>query len=131
MPVDPLPCATHVIGERRHARLARQRFLDVRREFLFLALLPFGGFRRKFGQHIAGQQVQRLANVLVPVPAGLLQQDDLVDAGRIERAHVSAKVVRRANAARLLEGSRQAFRAGGVSTESTVTSRLLEPLEQL
>ena len=70
--------------ERRHALLAGQRLLDVGRQLLGLAPLALGGMDRELRQHLARQHLQRLADVLVPVPAGLLQQDDLVDAGRLE-----------------------------------------------
>jgi hypothetical protein len=68
--------------------------------------------------------------VLVPVPAGLLQQDDLVDTRRLERAHVGAEVGGCADAARLLERARQGLGAGRVGPERAASALRLELLEQ-
>jgi ABC-type uncharacterized transport system substrate-binding protein len=43
--------------------------------------------------------------VLVPIPPGLLQQDDLIDAGVLEVLDVSAEISGRADAGRSLEGA--------------------------
>jgi len=56
--------------------------------------------------------------VLVPIPPGLLQQDDLIDAGVLEVLDVSAEISGRADAGRSLEGARQAFRRRRVASRT-------------
>jgi hypothetical protein len=56
--------------------------------------------------------------MLVPIPPGLLQQDDLIDAGVLEVLDVSAEISGRADAGRSLEGARQAFRRRRVASRT-------------
>src|SRR5262249_9153702 len=80
------------------------------RKLIGLTLVTLRGSLGKLRQHITRQKVQRFTNVLVPIPPGLLQQDDLIDAGVLEVLDVSAEISGRADAGRSLEGARQAFR---------------------
>ena len=63
--------------------------------------------------------------MLVAVAAGLLQQDDLVDAGGLERSDVRAEVGRRADAGRALEGAREVLCAGVIAPASAAAGALL------
>src|SRR5262249_53827620 len=58
-------------------------------------------------QHLASEELDRLHDVLVPVPAGLEHEDHLVDTGLLVPAEVSAPLVRRAY------GTTQARRVAG------------------
>ena len=49
--------------------------------------------------HLLAEQLQRLADVLVGVLAGLVEQDDLVDVGGLELGELLAERVRRADQA--------------------------------
>jgi hypothetical protein len=80
------------------------------RKLIGLTLVTLRGSLGKLRQHITRQKVQRFTNVLVPIPPGLLQQDDLIDAGVLEVLDVSAEISGRADAGRSLQGARQAFR---------------------
>jgi hypothetical protein len=99
------------------------------RKLIGLTLVTLRGSLGKLRQHIRRQKVQRFTNVLVPIPPGLLQQDDLIDAGVLEVLDVSAEISGRADAGRSLEGARQAFRRRRGRIEDAALL-LLELLEQ-
>src|SRR5262245_48877162 len=100
------------------------------RKLIGLTLVTLGGSLGKLRQHITRQKVQRFANVLVPIPPGLLQQDDLIDAGVLEVLDMSAEISGRADAGRSLEGARQAFRRRRSRIEDAAAVLLAELLEQ-
>jgi hypothetical protein len=99
------------------------------RKLIGLTLVTLRGSLGKLRQHITRQKVQRFTNVLVPIPPGLLQQDDLIDAGVLEVLEVSAEISGRADAGRSLKGARQAFRRRRGRIEDAALL-LLELLEQ-
>ena len=90
-----------VLGERLHPLLALERGGDEGRELFRLARLA----RRRLGlelrHHFGGEQLERLADVVVAVASGLLQEDHLVDAAFAEARKVLAHVLRRADAGRV------------------------------
>ena len=90
-----------MVGERLHPRLALERGGDVGRELLGLARLPRRRLGLERGHHLGGKQLQRLADVVVAVAAGLLQEDDLVDTAFDEAGKMRAHVLRRADAGRI------------------------------
>src|SRR5437870_8955200 len=79
-------------------RAAGERALDVRRQLLGLPtparLVPLLELR----QDARGEQLERLADVLVAVVPALLDEDSLVDAGFLEDAQVVAHLLGRADA---------------------------------
>ena len=80
-----------VVGQRLHPLLALHRRLDVGRELLGLALHALGFVLLELAHHLAGEQLERLADVLVPVAAALLDEGHLVDAALVELAQVLAQ----------------------------------------
>lgn len=81
------------------ANLPRHRRLDGRGERLGLFRQPLSLVLLEFRHHVRGEQLEQLADVLVPVAAALLDEDDLVDASVLEAAQVLAHLLRRADAA--------------------------------
>ena len=67
------------------------------REHLPLPLLVLGLEGVELGHHLGGEQLERLADVLVAVAAGLVEQDHLVDVGLGELVQLGADRVRRAD----------------------------------
>src|SRR5579871_2203389 len=87
-----------VVGERLHPALSRRRRFEERGERFRLLRVALGDLGLELGHHLGREKLKRFADVLVFVAAGLLQEDHLVDAGRLERLDVAADVVRRPNA---------------------------------
>ncbi len=54
--------------------------LDVGGELLVLLALPLDLVGLELGHHIVGEQLERLADVLVLVVSALLNEDGLIDA---------------------------------------------------
>ena len=80
---------------------SRQRALDVRRQRRGLPALPLVVAVAELGHHVGGEQLERLADVVVAVVPALLDEDDLVDAGLLELAQVVRTSSGRADAAAL------------------------------
>ena len=70
----------HVLGKGRHFHFPHHRLLDERRKLFLLALDPCFLAHIKFGQHFACEQLERLADMIVPVLTALLDKGDLIDA---------------------------------------------------
>src|SRR5579875_3155645 len=87
------------LAERRGDCAAFERARDRRREALGLGGAPGGIARLELRHDARRKQLERRADVLVPVVAPLLDEDDLVDARVLEGAEVLAHLVRRADAA--------------------------------
>src|SRR5512145_738247 len=79
-----------VLRERRKPALARERGLDRGREPLRLPALALGLLLVELGHHLPREQLEALADVLVTVPARLLDEHDLVDARLGHRLEVRA-----------------------------------------
>src|SRR5688572_16483075 len=132
-----------VVGQRRQRLLARHGRGDVRGELLALLTLPLGLALVELRHDLGREQLERLADVLVPVLAALLDEDGLVDTGLLEYAQGTAQVVGRADAAHaaaervgpellahLQEGVPDVRAAGRVLAEDVVVGeRVLEEPE--
>src|SRR4029077_10638043 len=118
------------VDERGHALLALQCLFDEGRQRLRFAAVAFGALGSELVEYRAPQQVERLADMRVLIAPGLLQQDDLVDAGGFEGAYVLAKFGRCADAARALKGTGQALRAGYRGRQRSAAALRLELVEQ-
>src|SRR5581483_7033337 len=77
---DRLDVRNLVLRQLPHALLAGERGRDERRELFVLALDARVFARLQLRHHLLGEQLHRLADMLVPVHAGLLDEDHLVDA---------------------------------------------------
>ena len=69
-----------LVTHRLHGALAFHRHRDIRRELFLLLLFMHDFARPKFRHHIAGEQFERFADMLVLVAAALLDEHGLVDA---------------------------------------------------
>src|SRR5690349_17567697 len=93
---DPLHGAAVAVGEGRGVDLLE---LDLAVED---ALLPLEKLRMRvleLRHHLASEELEGFADVLVPVLAGLVQQHDLVDVGALEAAQLAAQRLGRADEA--------------------------------
>src|ERR1700675_3065632 len=80
---------------------ALERGGDMRREFFGLAGLACRRLGLEGRHHLGGKKLKCLADVVVAVAAGLLQEDDLIDAAVLEHFQMRAHVGRRADAGRV------------------------------
>ena len=67
-----------VLGQRRHFLFPRHSLLDERSKLFLLALGPRFLARVEFGQHLAREQFERLADMVVPVLTALLDKGNCV-----------------------------------------------------
>ena len=79
-----------VVSELRHLHLARQRRLDVGRKLRVLLRLARSPAFLELRHHLGGEQLERLADVLVLVHPRLLDERDLIDARSLELAQMVA-----------------------------------------
>src|SRR5260370_22533810 len=68
--------------------------LDFAAQHLGLPSLLLGHARVEFGHHLAGEEFEALADVLVRVLAGLVQQNDLVDMRALEPPQLAPQGLR-------------------------------------
>src|SRR5215472_14712953 len=114
---------------------AGQRRLDGGRQALQLRALARLVPLLELGQHLAAEELQRLADVLVPVASRLADEDDLVDAHRLVPAQERADLVGRADGAAqgahalLHQPGRQRLALAG--SDPAVEAELRSPLLEL
>jgi hypothetical protein len=88
-----------LVGERLHPLLPLHGRFEVRRECLHLLALTIVLVLFERRHHAGGEELERLADVLVAILAALLDEHDLVDAHVGERLEVCTQLVGRADAA--------------------------------
>src|SRR4051812_47796306 len=94
----------------------RERRFHGRRETFELRLLALRLVLVELGHHLSGEELQRLADVLVLVATGLADEDHLVDTGLFVPAHERAELLRRADrAAQRAEAALEHLRAEGLA----------------
>src|SRR6266581_2360385 len=88
-----------VVGERRELLLAREGGFDGRPQLLQLPRLPLRLLVVELGHDVLREQLERFADVLVPVPTALLDENRLVHARILKCPQRLAELRRRADAA--------------------------------